>query len=602
MKKILSLTLMLTLALGFSSCNDWLDVNVNPSSPTNGTASYTTRLPWIQHAYGYAYGNAAVTISPAIGHLATRSTNAAYADWAPGTNAGPTTPYQQWYIDGASNLQDMIDVATKAEAWHYVGAAYVLDAMGYVLMADIYGEAPYTEATSEILTPKYDDGKTIYEGCLKKIDMALDMFAKDQNPAATSLAAGDNWNKGDVQKWIKLCHGLKARWLNNMSKLSTYDMDAILREIELGPQSNAENSIVNHVNDKSDMIGDPLVGDPLRTSFVFNVAAWGTWGRINQWYMNLLTNSYTGGTGNVDPRLDKLVPSCERWKDLNNDGKKEKYWDRTKGVDLINGTVRVESTTAPLDPQYKKENKTWYIDATDKKRLGDTAYLQINSICAMIGKTSWNGRSTPLTVDGTVLTTGTFYSRPESPTDIITYHELCFIKAEVLFRKGDKGQALIAYQNGVKAHIQHMQAKLTEYGQDAENPGRNPIDEAAITAFMTSPVITGELTMAKIMTQKFIAMSFTVQNWNDMRRFDYSTPGAFGVVYPDFDRPRAFRESATASQFFPGVNKTDSNYWFRRFRHCSHEINYNNANLKASNPKALAPDLWSVPVWWDVAK
>ena len=148
-----------------------------------------------------------------------------------------------------------------------------------------------------------------------------------------------------------------------------------------------------------------------------------------------------------------------------------------------------------------------------------------------------------------------------------------------------------------------MNAKLKTWAGDKLNPDRNPMKDSDITAFLASKAIAqteSELTMAKIMQQKFIAMSFTVQNWNDMRRFNYSTPGAFGVVYPDFDRPMAF--SSTSTQYFPGAAKTDENYWFRRFKQCSHEINYNQESLKASNSKALLPEIWSVPVWWDKAE
>ncbi|MEF9985830.1 MAG: SusD/RagB family nutrient-binding outer membrane lipoprotein [Bacteroidales bacterium] len=602
MKKILHLAIISILAFNLTSCNEWLDVNDNMDSPTNLSASVAARLPWLQHSYGYAYGNASVTVASAIGHMASRSTNSAYEDYAPGLGSGPTTPYQQWFVDGASNVKDLIIKAEKEQAWHYIGAAKVVEAMGYVLMADIYGEMPFTEACSSSLTPVYDNGKTIYEGCLAKLDEALAMFAKEQPITATKLSKGDNWNNGDIQKWIKLCHGLKARWLNNMSKKSTYDPTTILAEIAKGPAGNADNSIVNHVNAVDDMDGDPLVGDPLKTSFVFDVAAWGSWGRINKWYMNILTNSFTGGTKDIDPRLEKLVPSCERWKDINGDGTKEKYWDMTEGVDLINGTVRVESSKAPMDPQFNTKTKQWYISATDTRRLGDTAYLQIRSLCAAIAGAGYDGNSTRTWGDGTVMTTGTFYSRPEAPTDIITYHEMCFIKAEILFRQGDKGGALTAYKEGIAAHINHMQAKLASYGGDKQNPGRNPMNQAAIDKFLSSKAVTGEITMTKIMLQKYVAMSFTVQNWNDMRRFDYSTPGKFGEVYADFDRPAAFKNTATNTQYFPGNSKSDVNYWFRRFRHCGHEINYNNANLTASNPKALAADIWSVPVWWDTTE
>lgn len=604
MKKIFYILAISFLALSISSCDKWLDINMNPDSPTNLSVSVASRLPWLQHAYGYAYGNAAVTASVAIGHLASNGSYTGYEDYAPGTGAGPVTPYQQWFVDGAANVQDLIDKATQEEAWHFVGAAKTVQAMGFVLMADIYGEMPFTEACGESLTPAFDDGKTIYEGCLALLDEALVEFAKEQPATATKLSNGDNWNGGDVQKWIKLCHGLKARWMNNMSKKSSlYNMDAILAEVALGPQSNAESTIITHVDDVSDMTGDPLVGDPLKTSFGFDVAAWGTWARINQWYLNLLTNEYTGGSGEEDPRIDKLVPSCERWADLDGDGQKEKYWDRTKGVDLINGTIRIEG--GPSNPQYNTDTKKWYIESNDSRRLGDTIYLQIRSLCAMIAGAGYDGNSTRVWDDGTVMTTGTFYTRPDAPTDVMTYHEMCFIKAEIAFRKGDLSGAKEAYKAGIKAHIDHMNAKLQSYGGDAQNPGRNPMDQAAIDDFLNnSEVVNGDISMSKIMMQKFIAMSFTVQNWNDMRRFNYSAGniGNFGVVYIDFDRPNVFKNTATSQQYFPGTSKTDDTYWFRRFRHCSHEINYNRAQLEASNSKAFAPDIWSVPVWWDTVE
>ncbi len=593
---------MSVLALSLSSCNDWLDVNVDPSNPTNVVASCAARLPWIQHAYGYAYANAAVTAATITGHLATASSYAAYETWAPGTGAGPTTPYQQWFVDGASNVQDLITKAKAESAWHYIGAAHTVNAMGFILMADIYGEIPYKEAVGLSLNPKYDDGKTIYEGCLAELDSAITYFQKTQPATATSLADGDNWNGGNVQKWIKLCYGLKARCYNNMSKKSSmYDPAKILEAVSKGPQSNTDGTIINHIDSASDMVGDPLIGDPLKTSFVFDVAAWGTWGRIAKWYQDLLENSFTGGSRVEDPRTSKLVPSAQHHlmiPDKSNPGqlKDSVFFLRTKGVDLIYSNIKTSG--GPAAPNYNVTTKKWYTSVTS--RQGDTAYLQIRSLCAMISGAGYNEVSTRTWADGTVMTTGTFYSRPDAPTDVLTYHEMCFIKAEVYFRQGNKVEALKAYQDGVKAHIDLMQAKLRTWAGDKLNPDRNPMNDAAITAFLKSAAIaqtTSELTMAKIMQQKYIAMSFTVQNWNDMRRFDYSTPGNFGVVYPDFDRPYAF--SSTSMQYFPGTSKTDVNYWFRRFNQCSHEINYNIDNLKASNSMAGKPEIWSVPVWWD---
>ncbi len=52
--------------------------------------------------------------------------------------------------------------AMEAEARHYAGVAKVIRAYGFMLMTDIYGEVPYTDAVGENATPTYDNGKTIY--------------------------------------------------------------------------------------------------------------------------------------------------------------------------------------------------------------------------------------------------------------------------------------------------------------------------------------------------------------------------------------------------------------------------------------------------------
>lgn len=65
---------------------------------------------------------------------------------------------------------------------------------------------PYTETFSNIDSPKFDTGRTIFMGCLADIDEAIELFQKDQPDSAQPLAAGDSWNNGDVQKWLKFAY------------------------------------------------------------------------------------------------------------------------------------------------------------------------------------------------------------------------------------------------------------------------------------------------------------------------------------------------------------------------------------------------------------
>ena len=127
--------------------------------------------------------------------------------------------------------------------------------------------------------------------------------------------------------------------------------------------------------------------------------------------------------------------------------------------------------------------------------------------------------------------TGTFYARPNSDSDILTYSEMCFIKAEVLFRKGDTDGALDAYQKGIKANFDRMQAKLKSWeAEGTKNPDQKPMDEGEISTYMASPSVcqnAASLTLFEIMRQKIIALGINTENWNDMRRLDYD--------YVDYD-------------------------------------------------------------------
>lgn len=601
MKKIIYIGLSLILALGFTSCEDWLDVNDNPNTPTQEVASLASRLPWIEHHYGYAAGAAGfragfidgtITSRKGVSTLATNLHN--YMPYWDPTNGISTTPYQHWFVGAACNLEDLINKAEEEGAYHYIGAAYVIRAMGFMLMTDWYGESPYTESLGSYLTPKYDTGQTIFEGCLADLDTALPYFDKTQEANATSLKDGDSWNGGDISKWKALIYGLKARWLNNLSKKSSlYKPDDILAAIANGPKDYETSTIVNHQNDPGDTSSDALAGDPLKTSYLFNSAAWSDHIRVTKYYTDLFEYPQTDGTIAYDPRREKMLPMNEHYdKDGNS------YFMVTAGVDVLNSDIL--NNSGPAQQTYSAATKRYTVGTAGRE--GDTIYVTLKGVCCKQGGKA-DESYYQNTADGTILSTGTFYTLPESPTHMMTSYEMDFIKAEVLFRKGDKSGALAAYKAGVKGHFDFMNTKLKSYGTE-NNPGKIPMDEAAINDFLASDCIAqtpDELTMAEIMKQKYIAMSFSQQNWNDMRRFNYSAGnvGNFGVVYPDIDRPKSIRAGAS-SQKFPGASKTSENYWWRRMAHCSHEVNYNAKNLEASNPKAMDNDIWSVPVWWDI--
>lgn len=638
------------LTLGLSSCSDFLDVNVDPDKPNNTTAEVANRVPWIQRMFMYSAGITNYRTSMIAGVLySTSGTHGPAAvtwNFAPGTT---TSSYQTWFVETAANLNDLYNKAKAENAYHYMAVADIYHALGFMQMLDLYGEIPYTEALGNSPVPAYDDGKTIFNGCVAKLDEAIKLLSEAQPATATPLSKGDLMNGGDAQKWLKMAYGLKARFLLKLSKKAEFDPEAILDCLSKGPQSIDDNSVMPCFNSGQD-VTDYLMGDPIMTNGNWNCVAYGTTQRITKYYTDLLTDMR--GAGVEDPRYTKIVPAV-----MTNikvvDGKVQSYdWARSKGVDCHGDCERLKavgwnSIVAPTwaatnkDITYdiadatardkfvsdiQKLHKTTvdgtkvkvtyqtgsvYVNSTNYAYAGDTAYVSLRSNSKLTGNQTkeendvyWYFSTNDALNAGAVGSTGSFQTRPVSDFEIMTYHEACFIKAEVLFRKGDKAGALAAYKAGIKAHLDYMQKKLTAWkGQGFSNPDMLPMDDAKISAYLASDAVcqnASDLKMSDIMLQKYVAMGCSLENWNDMRRFNYSAGNIkdFGVVYPGMERSVLF----TGTDKLKGTSKDDPKYWPRRWRlPATLELSYNEAQALAVNKHAEDTDIWSYPVWWDCA-
>ncbi|MEO5592185.1 MAG: SusD/RagB family nutrient-binding outer membrane lipoprotein [Chitinophagaceae bacterium] len=653
MKNLIYIILGGLLVLGSTSCKKWLAVNTDPDNPNNQSVLVQNRLPWIEHFYQYTSGvtNYRTSCQAGVYYTNSASPNTFSTTWQC-TNANSTTPYQTWFVEVSSNLVDMYNTAQKQGAYHYMAAADVFHALGYMQMLDLYGEMPYTQAGTGNPSPKPDDGKTIYNGCMAKLNEAISLFSKTQETGAPALGSGDLWSGGDVSKWIKMCWGLKARYMLKLSKKTDlYNADSILYCLSKGPQSIADNIIGPGFNNST--VTDYLLGDPVVTNGNFDYAAYGSSVRISQYYYNLLTNMR--GSAVEDPRMTKIVPSYMTGIKLDGTGKVTSYtWTRSQGVDSYGPSARLlkGGATSVQTPIYAAANTNLtytitngtdlanfiaaqvasgrpytttgntvtvtykagsiFINNTNYVYAGDTAYVNMRSSAIATsgipaqGQTdvSWYPSAAAFNA-GAVASTGSFQVRPVSDQEILTFHEMNFIKAEVYLRKGDAGNAYTAYLAGIQAHLNMMQAKLTLWqssGYTATNPDMAPMNSAAMSTYLTSAAVAtaGGLTMSDIMLQKYIAMGCSIENWNDMRRFNFSAGnvGSFGVVYPGYQRGPLFTGQAQLT----GTALTDVRYWMRRWAlPPTYEINYNSINTLALNPHATDVNIWSMPVWWDCA-
>jgi hypothetical protein len=307
-----------------------------------------------------------------------------------------------------------------------------------------------------------------------------------------------------------------------------------------------------------------------------------------------------------DPRADKIIPWAYDSRNKDNAPADIKWvgnWRRSRGVDMTTDDCPIFSG-GPLRANWSAANG-WYVNTDNPARADDIYYVECTSeskgyaaapdlFYRRGGKTSGNESRE----------SGSFYSRVSSPTYMGTYAEACFIKAEILFNQGDKAGAFTAYRNGIKASMDRMNVSLNAWVNGdpglAECPSFTPMTDAQINDYLNNGIGTAaDLTLGKILTQKRIALHFSVEIWNDMRRYDFDENLFLNwkqPIYHDYDQ--------TALQEIPNGKQ------FRRWQQCSHEYNYNKVNLQAIGNEVpgadmtldmwnTALDVWTINVWWD---
>lgn len=613
MKLYKSFILGAALALSATSCNDWLDINTDPNTPTAESVEYQTLLPWCQFYMSHCYMNTGSNASYYAGNIVSggsaRDQGAALWNLAATTRRANT--YQWFFVGVGPNLSNMYEKAMADGAYHYAAASRLIKAYGFMLMTDVFGEMPYTEAFQGINSPKFDTGRTIFMGCLADIDEAIELFQRTQDSTAQPLASGDSWNGGDASKWLKFAYLLKARWLNHLSKKQAgswqdgkYDETAILDCLSKAMQSNADNTVIRHTDTNGnthDVLG---WGETVDFSTVFSTTGMNSNYFVTKTYYDNLTNFE--GKGIEDPRADCFIPWARsrksadtpaeiKWSD---DGK----WRRSLGVDLQSNMF---SNEGPYATSWNNTTDSWYCNTDNSERWNDTVYVQAR--CSSRG---YHGNVDMLyransSKDQSAMS-GIFQVRPSSPTYLGTYWEANFIKAEVLMRKGDASGALEALKTAVKAHMEAVNDQLATWNASEAPtqscPSYDVMSQTDIDNYVNNVIGASGITMGRIMTQKLITEAFMVEMWNDFRRHDFDPN-----VFLGWNKSYEYNNRATYKTYCPEGKGP------RRWQPAGIEISYNSENLKAIASEIpgvselpLKDGAWynsdqvcTLNVWWD---
>lgn len=208
---------LFTGILGFivSGCKKQLDINQNPNVPAveNGTPSVV--FPAAVFGTTAGVGGELAIVGAIWGQYVTQSafsnqykTIDAYQLGSADYNRG----YRSLFANGLKNYQFVLDKSKETQNWNFYIMAATMKAYTAEVLVDLYDQIPYSEALQGTgnLTPKFDDGYSIYEDLLKLLDTAL---TKPLNPAILTKndISADLIFSGDLDKWKRFANSMKMK-------------------------------------------------------------------------------------------------------------------------------------------------------------------------------------------------------------------------------------------------------------------------------------------------------------------------------------------------------------------------------------------------------
>jgi Starch-binding associating with outer membrane len=217
--KLLLAGFALTAILG--GCKkSYFDINDNPNQAVDASIEAYAVLPGALQSTASQTGTGYAFLMRWMGFMATSS------------GVAPSVEEESYNVTsnfGTASFSTMMDInydfqvienkAKEKDQKFYVGVAKIMKAYNFGRIVDVYGDIPYTEALQGLkyITPKYDDGKAVYEDLIKQIDTGMTLIKGYDAGANPNAKTSDIMFGGVVADWLKFANTLKLRLLIHQS-------------------------------------------------------------------------------------------------------------------------------------------------------------------------------------------------------------------------------------------------------------------------------------------------------------------------------------------------------------------------------------------------
>ena len=208
---------LLLFAVLISSCKNLTQMNVNPNGVDPTVASPNLLMATVITLTG------GTVIGLGYGDIAGVMQHTQYDGWSGGHNHYDWSD-QSWAGNYSTlrNADEMLNKSKAAKLEFQTGVAMVFKAYNFGIIADLWGDAPFSQALkgeqgSAYFQPVFDPQKDIYLGVIAMLDSANTLFSKNLSDYKEINQSQDVLYAGDVSKWRKFANSLALRYYLRVS-------------------------------------------------------------------------------------------------------------------------------------------------------------------------------------------------------------------------------------------------------------------------------------------------------------------------------------------------------------------------------------------------
>src|SRR5690606_6883263 len=228
---------MLAAPIAFSSCSeDRMDeINFNPNNPRDTEAKFLLADVMGGTAVSSVGGDLNTYLGADVEHEVGSHNQLWNAEHREGEPQLATTFNNSWnsIYTVLRNTRIIIEKCseggTQEGNFATLGVGQILQAYKLAILTDMYGDVPFFEAFAPFgkSDPQIDKQEALYDHILGLLDAAIDNIPKGDTHATGSYNSHDLLYGGNNGRWLKLAHGLKARYTMRLLNVASNQTPAL---------------------------------------------------------------------------------------------------------------------------------------------------------------------------------------------------------------------------------------------------------------------------------------------------------------------------------------------------------------------------------------